>query len=53
MGSDPATSVVDKHLLHHRVRNLAVLGSGTFPTCPAANPTLILSALALLAAEHI
>lgn len=53
MGDDPETSVVDKHLIHHKVRNLAVLGSGSFPTCPAANPTLILSALSLMAADHI
>jgi choline dehydrogenase-like flavoprotein len=53
MGNDPATSVVDASLLHHRVRNLAVLGSSTFATCAPANPTLTLSALSLRAADRV
>ena len=53
MGQDPADSVVDRDLRHHAIRNLVVLGSGTFPTCPAANPTLTLSALAMRAAERL
>ncbi|MEO5883787.1 MAG: GMC family oxidoreductase, partial [Caldimonas sp.] len=53
MGIDPVDSVVDRDLRHHRHRNLVVLGSGTFPTCPAANPTLTLSALAMRAAERL
>lgn len=53
MGRDPEESVVDADLRHHRHRNLLVLGSGSFPTCPAANPTLTLSALALRAAERL
>jgi choline dehydrogenase-like flavoprotein len=53
MGTDPVTSVVDRSLVHHRVRNLIMLGSGVFPTCPAANPTLILSALSVLAAREL
>jgi choline dehydrogenase-like flavoprotein len=53
MGTDPNDSVVDAKLLHHRVRNLAVLGGGAFPTCPAANPTLTLSALSMRAAEQL
>jgi hypothetical protein len=53
MGTDPDSSVVDRHLVHHRVRNLVVLGSGAFPSCPAANPTLILSALSVLAARKL
>ena len=51
MGRDPATSVVDSHLVHHRVRNLAVLGASAFPTAPPANPTLTLSALSVRAAR--
>ncbi len=51
MGNDPATSVVDRHLLHHSARNLAVLGASAFPTAPPANPTLTLSALSLRAAR--
>lgn len=53
MGTDPADSVVDRDLRHHSIRNLVVLGSGTFPTCQAANPTLTLSALAVRAAERL
>lgn len=53
MGLDPNTSVVDPQLVHHRVRNLLALGSGAFPTCPAANPTLILSALSLRSAYKL
>jgi len=53
MGGDPATSVVDRHLLHHQVRNLLVLGSSAFPTGPVANPTLLLSALSLWSAGQL
>ena len=53
MGIDPGDSVVDRDLRHHRHRNLLVLGGGAFPTCPAANPTLTLSALSMRAAERL
>ncbi|MCK5876674.1 MAG: hypothetical protein KAG43_03475, partial [Candidatus Marithrix sp.] len=53
MGNDPETSIVDKNLVHHQVRNLMVLGSSVFPTCSPANPTLTLSALSLLAANRL
>jgi choline dehydrogenase-like flavoprotein len=53
MGTDPESSVVDANLVHHKVRNLLVLGSGAFPSCPAANPTLILSALSVRAAREL
>lgn len=53
MGSDPAASVVDADLRHHRLRNLLVLGGSTFPTCPPANPTLTLAALSLRAARRL
>jgi choline dehydrogenase-like flavoprotein len=42
--------VVDKSLVHHKYRNVLVLGSGSFPTITPANPTLTLSALSLMAA---
>ncbi|MEO7990615.1 MAG: GMC oxidoreductase [Chryseolinea sp.] len=42
--------VVDKSLVHHKYRNVLVLGSGTFPTITPANPTLTLSALSLMSA---
>ncbi len=53
MGDDPKTSVVDRNLVHHQVRNLLVLGSGVFPTCPPANPTPTLAALSLWAADKL
>lgn len=53
MGTDHNTSVVDKNLIHHHVRNLVVLGSGVFTSCPAANPTLTLSALSIMAADNL
>jgi choline dehydrogenase-like flavoprotein len=53
MGRDPAASVVDRDLRHHRLRNLLVLGASVFPTCPPANPTLTLSALSLRAARSL
>jgi len=52
MGADPTTSVVDANLVHHRARNLAVLGASAFPTAPPANPTLTLSALSVRAARR-
>jgi choline dehydrogenase-like flavoprotein len=53
MGDDPASSVVDRQLLHHRVRNLVVLGGSVFPTISPANPTLTICALSLRAADHL
>jgi choline dehydrogenase-like flavoprotein len=53
MGNDPAESVVDRFLVDHEVRNLLILGSGAFPTCPPPMPTLTLSALSLWAVDHL
>jgi choline dehydrogenase-like flavoprotein len=53
MGTDPNTSVVDPDLRHHRVRNLLALGAGAFPSCPAGNPTLTLSALSIRAGRQL
>lgn len=53
MGGDRQTSVVDAGQVHHRVRNLAVVGSAVFPTCPAANPSLTVAALSLRAAQRM
>jgi choline dehydrogenase-like flavoprotein len=53
MGDDPATSVVDRNLIHHRVRNLVVLGGSVFPTISPANPTLTICALSLWAADRL
>jgi choline dehydrogenase-like flavoprotein len=53
MGADPASSVVDGVMALHGVSNLFALGSGAFPTCSPANPTLTLSALALRAGRSV
>jgi choline dehydrogenase-like flavoprotein len=53
MGDDPATSVVDRYLIHHEYRNLLVLGSSAYPTASPAYPTLTVSALSLWAADHV
>ncbi|NNK77348.1 MAG: GMC family oxidoreductase, partial [Litoreibacter sp.] len=50
-GHDPANSVVDRELIHHKVRNLYVVGNSVFPTGAPANPTLTNTALATRAAE--
>ncbi|WP_420394398.1 GMC oxidoreductase [Acuticoccus sp.] len=50
MGNDPATSVVDADQVHHRYRNLVVVGSSVFPSCLNANPSLTVAALSLKAA---
>jgi choline dehydrogenase-like flavoprotein len=52
MGADATSNIVDADSRHHTLRNLLVLGSGTFPTGSPANPTLTLSALALRAAAR-
>lgn len=53
MGDDPATSVVDRYLVHHQIRNLLVLGASAYPTASPAYPTLTLSALSLWSADHL
>lgn len=53
MGDDPASSVVDRQLVHHRVRNLVVLGGSAFASCSPANPTLTISALSLWSAQRL
>ncbi|MEL6419987.1 MAG: GMC family oxidoreductase [Pseudomonadota bacterium] len=53
MGLDPETSVVDPELIHHRVRNLFVLGGSSFVTGSPSNPTLTLAALSLRSADRV
>jgi len=53
MGNDPETSIVDRDCVHHRLRNVIVLGSSTFPTGGPANPTLTIAAQALRSAERV
>jgi glucose dehydrogenase len=53
MGSDPASSVVDRDLRSHDHPNLFILGSAVFPTSATANPTLTIAALSLRAADQV
>jgi choline dehydrogenase-like flavoprotein len=50
MGLDRSSSVVDARQVHHMVRNLVVVGSSVFPSCPPANPSLSVAALSLRSA---
>ncbi|MGH9630400.1 MAG: GMC oxidoreductase, partial [Bryobacteraceae bacterium] len=53
MGGDPRDSIVDQDGVHHAIRNIVVLGSGTFPTASPANPTLTICAHALRSADRL
>ena len=51
-GTEPATSIVDENLVHHTARNLHVVGTSAFTTCPVANPSLTAAAMSLRAAAR-
>jgi choline dehydrogenase-like flavoprotein len=53
LGRTMADSVVDDSQVHHKARNLVVVGSSVMPTCPVASPSLLASALSLRAADRI
>ena len=53
MGTDPATSVVDKWNRAHDVANLYVVDGSCFVTSGGVNPTSTICALALRAADHL
>jgi len=53
MGSDPATSVVDKFGRTHDVANLFVMDGSVFPTQGSANPGLTIQALAARTADYL
>ncbi|RMD86962.1 MAG: GMC family oxidoreductase, partial [Candidatus Dadabacteria bacterium] len=53
MGVDRDNSVVDPNLVHHRYRNVLVLGGSVFPTITPSNPSLTICALSLMAADRI
>lgn len=53
MSADASSGVIDKYLIHHKYRNLFVLGTGAFPSISPSNPTLTLSALSLWSAHHM
>ncbi|GGP71487.1 GMC oxidoreductase [Shewanella saliphila] len=52
-GHDANKFVVDGDSLHHKMRNLVVVGSSTFTTCPPANPSLTVAAMSLRAADRL
>jgi choline dehydrogenase-like flavoprotein len=53
MGRDVTSGVVDSDLKTHRIDNLFVVSTSTFPSGGGSNPTFMLMAFALRAAEHI
>jgi choline dehydrogenase-like flavoprotein len=53
MGGDPGASVVDARLRVHKIPNLTVISTATFPTGGGANPTYMLMLFALRAADQI
>ncbi len=53
MGTDPASSVVNKWGQAHDVPNLYIVDGSTFVTGGSANPTSTICALALRSSEHL
>jgi choline dehydrogenase-like flavoprotein len=53
MGTDPGASVADAWCLAHDTPNLALSGSGCFPTSSGYNPTATIQALAWRTADRL
>jgi len=53
MGTDPARSVVNPELRHHRVENLFVVDGSVFPTSLGVNPMESIYAVASWASDHV
>jgi len=53
MGEDENTSVVDKNLKVHGLKNMFVCGSSVFPTGGHVNPTLSIIQLSLRLSNHL
>jgi choline dehydrogenase-like flavoprotein len=53
MGTDPATSVVDRDCRAHEVDNLYVVDTSVFPSIGAVNPALTAMANALRVGDHL
>jgi choline dehydrogenase-like flavoprotein len=53
MGSDPATSVVDKYGRTHDIANLFICDGSVMPTQGSANPGLTIQALAARAGDYL
>lgn len=52
-GTDPATSVLDRHCRTHDIDNLYVVDASFFPAMGAMNPTLTIIANALRVGDHL
>ncbi|PCD01032.1 GMC oxidoreductase [Halopseudomonas pelagia] len=53
MGHGEDGSVIDANMLHHRMRNLVIVGTATYPSCSPANPSLTAAALSIRAADRL
>lgn len=53
MSDSPSDGVVDRNCQVHGVEGLFVAGSSVFPTAGAANPTMMIVAMALRLADHL
>jgi glucose dehydrogenase len=53
MGHDPNTSVVDRNLCAHDVKNLYIVGSSVFYTIGALMPTLTIATVALRLGDYL
>ncbi len=53
MGDDPRTSVVDRNLKLHAIKNVYCAGGSVFSTGGCANPTFTICALSIRLAEHL
>ena len=53
MGRNSSDSVVDTNQVHHKVRNLCVVGSAVFASCSSVNPSLTVAALSMRAADQL
>jgi choline dehydrogenase-like flavoprotein len=53
MGDDPASSVVDRNLTVHGVKNLHIASCAVFPSGSSSNPTFTMMALTLRLADRL
>ncbi len=53
MGTDLTDSVTDPNLETHEIKNLFLVGGGSFPTAGISNPTLTSVAIAMRAAQKV
>jgi choline dehydrogenase-like flavoprotein len=53
MGTDPASSVVDRHGRSHEIANLFVVDGSVWPTSAGVNPTATIAAFSSWSAAHL